>query len=103
MTPASAPCAGGASCCATEGWSSGMFWENIGLALKEFATNRMRTFLSVLGIVIGIGSVIAITTLGRSATVSVQEQVSQAGMGTITVFPGRDSDKEVRRLFTAGL
>ncbi len=80
-----------------------MFWENIGLALKEFGTNRMRAFLSVLGIVIGIGSVIAITTLGRSATVSVQNQVSQAGLGTLMVFPGRDSAKEVRRLFTPQL
>ena len=80
-----------------------MFWENIRLALREFAGNRLRTFLSLLGIVIGIGSVIAITTLGQSATTSVQKQVAQGGLETIMVFPGRDAAKEVRRLFTVGL
>jgi putative ABC transport system permease protein len=80
-----------------------MFWENIRLALREFAGNRLRTFLSLLGIVIGIGSVIAITTLGQSATASVQKQVAQGGLETITVFSGRDAAKEVRRLFTVDL
>jgi putative ABC transport system permease protein len=80
-----------------------MFWENIKLALKDFGSNRLRTLLSVLGIVIGIGSVIAIMTLGQSATVSVQRQVAQAGLETIMVFPGRDSGREVRRLFTEKL
>jgi ABC-type antimicrobial peptide transport system permease subunit len=80
-----------------------MFWENIRMALREFAGNRLRTFLSLLGIVIGIGSVIAITTLGQSATASVQKQVAQGGLETITVFSGRDAAKEVRRLFTANL
>jgi ABC-type antimicrobial peptide transport system permease subunit len=80
-----------------------MFWENIRMALREFAGNRMRTFLSLLGIVIGIGSVISITTLGQSATASVQKQVAQGGLETIMVFPGRDAAKEVRRLFTVEL
>jgi putative ABC transport system permease protein len=80
-----------------------MFWENIRMALREFGANRLRTFLSLLGIVIGIGSVIAITTLGQSATASVQKQVAQGGLETITVFSGRDAAKEVRRLFTVDL
>ncbi len=80
-----------------------MFWENVRLALREFGGNRLRTFLSLLGIVIGIGSVISITTLGQSATASVQKQVAQGGLETIMVFPGRDAAKEVRRLFTVEL
>jgi putative ABC transport system permease protein len=80
-----------------------MFWENIRMALREFGANRLRTFLSLLGIVIGIGSVISITTLGQSATASVQKQVAQGGLETIMVFPGRDAAKEVRRLFTVEL
>jgi ABC-type antimicrobial peptide transport system permease subunit len=77
--------------------------ENLRLAFKDFGTNKLRTFLSVLGIVIGVGSVVAITTLGNSATRSVQERVASSGLETITIFPGRDSTREQRRLFTPDL
>ncbi len=80
-----------------------MFFENVRLAFKDFGANKLRTFLSILGIVIGVGSVIAITTLGRSATASVQAEVARAGLNVIAVFPGRDSAREVRRLFTPEL
>lgn len=80
-----------------------MFFENIKLAFKDFGANKLRTFLSVLGIVIGVGSVITITTLGRSATASIKKEIAQAGLETITLFPGWRSEKEVRRLFTPEL
>jgi putative ABC transport system permease protein len=80
-----------------------MLVKNIELALKDFGSNKLRTFLSVLGIVIGVASVITITTLGRSATASVAAEVSKAGLNTIAVMPGRDSDREVRRSFTVEL
>jgi putative ABC transport system permease protein len=80
-----------------------MLLEHVKLAFKDFGSNKLRTLLSVLGIVIGVASVIAITTLGRSATVSIQEEIQEAGLNMIVVFPGRDSDKEVRRLFSREL
>ena len=80
-----------------------MLVENTRLALKDFGANKTRAFLSILGIVIGIGSVIAIATIGQSATRSVQDQVAQGGLQTIMVFPGRGSSKEVQRLFTVEL
>jgi putative ABC transport system permease protein len=80
-----------------------MLLEHVKLAFKDFGSNKLRTLLSVLGIVIGVASVIAITTLGRSATVSIHEEIQEAGLNMIVVFPGRDSDKEVRRLFTREL
>ncbi len=80
-----------------------MLLENLRLAVKDFASNKLRAFLSVLGIVIGVGSVVAITTLGNSATASVQQRVASSGLETITVFPGRDSTREQRRLFTPEL
>jgi len=80
-----------------------MLFENLSLALKDFASNKLRTFLSVLGIVVGVGSVVAITTLGNSATASVKQQVASSGLETITIFPGRDSTREQRRLFTPAL
>ena len=75
-----------------------MFFENIKLAFKDFRGNKLRTILSVLGIVIGVGSVITITTLGQSAAVSIQGQVAQAGLEMITIIP-RGNIKEVRRVF----
>ncbi len=79
-----------------------MLWENIKLAFKNFTHNRMRTFLSVLGIVIGVGSVVTIMTLGESATISVKSQIAKAGLRTITVFPGSRT-REIKRLFTTAL
>ncbi len=70
-----------------------MIWENIQLALKAMTTSKMRTFLSLLGIVIGVGSVIAIMTLGQSATKSITQTIVEGGLETITVFPNRSSDK----------
>jgi ABC-type antimicrobial peptide transport system permease subunit len=80
-----------------------MLFEHMKLAWKDFGTNKLRTFLSILGIVIGVASVITITTLGGSATASIHEEVKEAGMNVMVVFPGRDSDREVRRLFTQEL
>ncbi len=79
-----------------------MFWENIKLAFKNFNENRMRTFLSILGIVIGVGSVVTIMTLGESATISVKSQIAKAGLRTITIFPG-SRNRDIRRLFIPSL
>lgn len=79
-----------------------MFFENIKLSFKDFAGNKLRTFLSILGIVIGVASIITITTLGRSATVSIQKQVSVMGLNTVNIFT-RGNDSESRRIFTPEL
>ena len=79
-----------------------MFFENIRLAFRNFATSRMRAFLSVLGVVIGVASVIAITTLGQSATISVQSEIARSGLGTI-VIQRTSNDPRLIRLFTPEL
>ncbi len=71
-----------------------MVWENIHLALKAMGASKMRTLLSLLGIVIGVGSVIAILTLGQSATKSITQTIVEGGLETITIFPSR-SDANV--------
>lgn len=45
-----------------------LFWENTLLALNGLRSNKSRAFLTMLGIIIGIGSVIAIMTVGNSIT-----------------------------------
>jgi ABC-type antimicrobial peptide transport system permease subunit len=80
-----------------------MLFENIRLAFRSFSTNRTRAFLSVLGIVIGVASVIAITTMGRSATLTVQAEIARSGMGTIVVVPVPGDNPQLIRLFTPEL
>ncbi len=66
-----------------------MIWENIKLALKDMMASKMRTLLSLLGIVIGVASVIAILTLGQSATKSITQTIVEGGLEMVTIFPIR--------------
>lgn len=62
-----------------------MLYENIRLALFSLYANKMRALLTMLGIIIGIGSVIAIMTVGDSVTATVTESMSSMGVNNITV------------------
>ncbi len=62
-----------------------MFFENIKLAFKSMFSNKLRTFLSLLGIVIGVGSVVAILTLGASASGSITQSLESGGIDTISL------------------
>ncbi len=66
-----------------------MVWENIKLAFKDMMSSKMRTLLSLLGIVIGVASVIAILTLGQSATKSITATIVESGLEMVTIFPNR--------------
>ncbi len=58
-------------------------------AVSILVINKMRTFLAVLGIIIGIGSVIALISLGQSSQKSVENQIQSLGANLLTVSPGR--------------
>lgn len=79
-----------------------MFFENVKMALSSFLTNKLRTLLSLLGIVIGVSSVIIITTLGSSATADIKEEIAGAGLNMITVYGGWGSDEDAKQ-FTVDL
>lgn len=64
-----------------------MFFENVKLALNSMRGSKMRTILSLLGIIIGVGSVVAILTLGESATKSITESLVSSGLETISITP----------------
>ncbi|MFA7371804.1 MAG: ABC transporter permease, partial [Sphaerochaetaceae bacterium] len=66
-----------------------MIWENIKLAFKAMSASKMRSLLSLLGIVIGVASVIAILTLGESATNSITQTIVESGLEMVTIFPVR--------------
>lgn len=62
-----------------------LVFENILLALNGLRANKMRSLLTMLGIIIGIASVIAIMTLGDSISSSVTESMSSMGVNNVTV------------------
>ncbi len=59
------------------------------LALREIRRNLLRSFLTVLGIVIGVAAVITMVTLGNGATRMVAEQISSLGSNLLMVMPGQ--------------
>ena len=62
-----------------------MIWENVKLALSGLRSNKMRALLTMLGIIIGIGSVIAIVTVGASLTSSVSDSLVSLGGNNLQV------------------
>ncbi|MCR5468877.1 MAG: ABC transporter permease [Lachnospiraceae bacterium] len=62
-----------------------MLFENCKLALLSIKANKLRSFLTMLGIIIGVASVIAIMTLGNSLTKSVMDQLQSYGAKNISV------------------
>lgn len=66
--------------------------ENIALAIAGLKANKMRSILTMLGIIIGIGSVIAIVTMGNSMSKSVASSMSNIGLNKIEVYVMQKSD-----------
>ena len=64
--------------------------------IHNLTINKMRTGLAILGIVIGIGSVIALISMGESSKRSVQSQIQSIGSNLLTVSPGSQSSQGVR-------
>lgn len=67
-----------------------MFLNAILLSLREIRRNLLRSFLTVLGIVIGVAAVITMVTLGNGATKLVSEKISTLGTNMLILLPGRD-------------
>ncbi|MBK8866277.1 MAG: ABC transporter permease [Betaproteobacteria bacterium] len=65
-------------------------WLNIlGLALREIRRNLLRSFLTILGIVIGVAAVITMVTVGNGATQAVSDQITSLGTNLLMVRPGQ--------------
>ena len=63
-----------------------MIKENCKLAIISIKANKMRAFLTMLGIIIGVCAVIAIMTVGNSMTADVKKQLESYGVQNITVY-----------------
>ena len=67
------------------------------IALKALNRNKMRTVLTMLGMIIGVGAVITMVALGRGAQATIEEQVKSAGTNTINVNAGNFTQGGVRQ------
>jgi putative ABC transport system permease protein len=65
-----------------------MIWNAFAIALREISRNMTRAFLTVLGIFIGVASIITMVTLGEGATQAVKDQISSLGSNLLTLRPG---------------
>jgi len=63
--------------------------EIVAVALAAIRANAMRSFLTTLGIVIGVGAVIAMVALGEGAQRSVEDQIERMGTNVLTIRPGQ--------------
>ena len=66
-----------------------MLLNTLMLALRSIRRNLLRSFLTILGIVIGVAAVITMVTLGNGATLAVQNQISSLGTNLLQVRPGQ--------------
>jgi putative ABC transport system permease protein len=66
-----------------------MLWNTVLLAVRSIQRNLLRSFLTILGIVIGVSAVITMVTIGNGATLAVQNQISSLGTNLLMVRPGQ--------------
>ena len=62
--------------------------ENVRVALDGLLANKMRSALTMLGVIIGVGAVIALMSIGEGAQVSITEQINSVGSNLIFVSAG---------------
>ena len=69
----------------------------IRIALRALANNKFRGFLTMLGIIIGVGSVISMLAIGQGSKRSIRDQISEMGSNMIMIHPGNGKFGGVRQ------
>lgn len=67
------------------------------IAFRALANNKLRAFLTMLGIIIGVASVIAMLAIGQGSKKSIQQQISEMGSNMIMIHPGAEMRGGVRQ------
>jgi putative ABC transport system permease protein len=65
------------------------FFRNFGIALDALLANKLRSGLTMLGIIIGVGSVVALLSIGNGVQQSINGQITSIGTNLVTVVPGQ--------------
>ena len=67
------------------------------IAIRALANNKLRAFLTMLGIIIGVASVITMLAIGQGSKKSIQAQIAEMGSNMIMILPGGDMRGGVRQ------
>src|SRR6476620_200087 len=71
--------------------------DSLSIALRGIGANKLRSGLTVLGILIGVGAVIVLVAVGNGSSIAIQERIQKIGTNTLTVFNrGRFGGREQR-------
>lgn len=68
----------------------------IRIALRALRRNKLRTFLTMLGMIIGVGAVIAMVSIGNGAKAQVEAQIASLGQNVLSVYPGSTTSSGAR-------
>jgi putative ABC transport system permease protein len=66
-----------------------MIGETVAVAFQSIRANKLRTALTMLGVIIGVGAVIAMVALGTGAQRAVEERINALGASLLTIYPGQ--------------
>jgi putative ABC transport system permease protein len=67
-----------------------LFWTTLGLGIRQLMRNKTRTALTALGVMIGVAAVIAMVSIGRGATLAVNQDLEAIGQNLLFVVPGTE-------------
>ncbi len=77
------------------------FFESFKMSVQAIMAHKMRSFLTMLGIIIGIASVVSVVALGRGSQQKILENINAIGTNTISVYPGKGyGDRRSSRIKT---
>lgn len=79
-----------------------MFWESVAIALEGLRANKMRSILTMLGIIIGVGAVIAMVSLGMGVQERVRSSIAGLGSNLLIVLPGGTTASGARLAYGTG-
>jgi putative ABC transport system permease protein len=80
-----------------------MWLMTLRIALRALARNKLRAFLTMLGIIIGVGAVIAMVAIGEGAKATIQAQIASLGTNVLIVLPGSANQAGVRTGLGSGV
>ncbi len=74
-----------------------ILWTNLRIALRALTANKLRSLLTMLGVIIGVAAVVALVSIGQGAQAEVTSQIEGIGANLIAVMPGRMEEQGAMR------
>ena len=69
-------------------------FDMFGLAMSRLKTSKLRTMLTMLGVIIGVASVVALVAVGQGSTSSVEDRLTSLGTNLVTISPDTSNDSD---------